>query len=76
MGGGKIKKILLCGRGSNLKGLPEFIFSELRIPTELANPWINILPEKTIRIPKIPFKDSLGYTTALGLALRGMRKEL
>jgi len=63
-----IKKILLCGKGSNLKGLSEFLFNELKIPTELANPWVNISPAN--KVPKIPFKDSLGYTTVLGLALR------
>ncbi len=76
MGGGEIKKILLCGCGSNLKGLPEKIFSELRIPTELANPWINILPKEIKNPPAIPFKDSLGYVTVLGLALRGMQEEI
>ncbi|MBU3942422.1 type IV pilus assembly protein PilM [Patescibacteria group bacterium] len=76
IGGGEIKKILLCGGGSNLKGLPEKIFSELKIPTELANPWINILPKDIKNPPAISFKDSLGYVTTLGLALRGMQEEL
>lgn len=67
---GIIKKVLLCGKGSNLKGLPEFISAELKLPTELANPWINILPKRVKKVPKLPFQESLGYTTALGLALR------
>jgi len=71
-GGGKIKKVLLCGRGVNLKGLPDFISSELGIPAEYANPWVNIMPKSSKKVPKLPFKDSLGYTTALGLALRGL----
>jgi len=73
-GGAEIKKVLLCGKGSNLKGLPNFIFSELKIPTDLANPWVNIISNSSKKIPEIPFKDSLGYTTALGLALRGIKK--
>lgn len=72
--GGEIKKVLLCGKGSNLKGLPNFIFSELKIPTDLANPWVNIFSHSNKKVPEIPFKDSLGYTTALGLALRGIKK--
>jgi len=71
---GEIKKILLCGSGSNLKGLNDFISSELKITVELANPWINILPEPLKEVPGLPFKESLGYTTALGLALRGIKK--
>lgn len=76
MGGGEIKKILLCGGGSNLKGLSEKIFSKIKIPTELANPWINILPKEIKKTPNLSYKDSLGYVTALGLALRGIKEEL
>jgi len=66
----KIDKVLLCGRGANLKGLPDFLSSNLKIPVELGNPWINILPASFKKIPQLSFKDSLGYTSALGLALR------
>ena len=71
---GGIKKILLCGNGANLKGLSDFISSELKIRVEFANPWINILPEPLREVPGLSFKESLGYTTALGLALRGIKK--
>jgi len=69
---GGIKKILLCGNGANLKGLSAFISSELKITVELANPWMNILPPSLKEVPGLSFKESLGYTTALGLALRGV----
>ena len=69
---GGIKKILLCGNGANLKGLSAFISSELKITNELANPWMNILPSSLKEVPGLSFKESLGYTTALGLALRGV----
>jgi len=72
--GKKIKKILLCGRGSNLAGLPDLLFSELKITAEIANPWINILPPDPKEIPELVFKESVGYATALGLALRGIKK--
>ena len=72
---GKIEKILLCGNGANLKGLSDFISSELRIPVELANPWVNILSSPLKEVPGLPFKESLGYTTVLGLALRGIDKK-
>jgi len=70
----KIKKILLCGRGSNLKGLTGFLSNEFKISVEIGNPWINILPEPLKEVPELSFKESIGYTTALGLALRGIKK--
>ena len=73
--GREIGKIILCGRGSNLKGLPDFLFSQLKIPVEIANPWVNILPERLKEVPGLPFKESLGYTTVLGLALRGIKND-
>ncbi len=73
--GRKIKKVLLCGQGANLKGLDDFLSLPLKIPIELANPWINILPEPLKEVPELPFQESLGYTTALGLALRGIQKK-
>ncbi len=75
-GGGEIEKVLLCGLGTNLKGLSKFISRELGIKAEIANPWINIFPELNKKIPKISFKESLGYTTAMGLALCGIQEEI
>ncbi len=69
----EISKILICGRGGNLKGLADVISSKLNIPVEKANPWINILPHPLKEIPELSYEDSLGYTTALGLALRGVK---
>ena len=65
----------MCGRGANLKGLLDFISLKLKIPVELGNPWINILPKQLKEVPGLPFAQSLGYATALGLALRGIKKE-
>lgn len=73
--GKRIEKILLCGRGANLKGLLDFFSFELKIRAELGNPWINILPQPLREVPEISFEESLGYTTALGLALRGVEEE-
>jgi type IV pilus assembly protein PilM len=70
-----VAKILLCGGGATLKGLVQFIAEELKIPTELGNPWINILPKPLKEVPELPFEKSLGYTTALGLALRDIKHD-
>lgn len=66
-----VERVYLCGGGANLKGLPSFLASELKLPVELGNPWINILPEPLKEVPEISHEESLAYTTALGLALRG-----
>lgn len=72
--GKKLERILLCGGGANLKGLIGFLSSTLKVKVELGNPWVNILKEKVKEVPELPFEKSLAYTTALGLALRGVRK--
>ena len=69
-----IEKVLLCGGGINLKGLPEFLSQELKIPVEIGNPWVNILPEAKKETIQLPPEQSLSYTTALGLALRALKR--
>ena len=71
--GKDVEKIFISGGGANLKGLSDFLSSDIRIPVALGNPWINILPEPLKEVPELPFEESLKYTTALGLALRGIK---
>lgn len=73
----KIQKIMLCGGGANLRGLTGFLTQALKVQVEVGNPWLNILPLDTKELPMISFQESLGYSTVLGLALRGLQsKEL
>jgi len=69
-----LEKILLCGGGANLRGLTDFLSSEIRLPAEIANPLVNI----SANSPKYKFQlspdQSLSYVTALGLALRGFQE--
>jgi len=65
---------LLCGGGANLKGLSELLALELKIPVEIGNPWVNILPEDQKEVSGLSTEKSLGYAAALGLALRGTKK--
>lgn len=67
-----VEKIMLSGGGANLKGLDDFLSLEFKIPVQLGNPWINILPEPLKEVPELPYEKSLKYATALGLALRGI----
>jgi len=69
-----ISKIVLCGGGASLKGLDSFFTLNLKLPVEKANPWVNILRPPLKEIPDLSYDTSLGYTTALGLALRGAKK--
>lgn len=69
--GGKTEKILLCGGGAELKGLADFLFKKLDIPVEMGNPLVNFLSKKTKIIMK---KNTISFTTAIGLALRQMNK--
>ena len=72
-----IKKIFLCGGGAKLKGFTDFLSDKLKITVDVGNPWINILPHDFL-IPKklLIYKkeESLRYTTALGLAIRAIKK--
>ena len=67
----QINRILLCGGGANLKGLAGFLSSELKVKVSVGNPWVNILRPETKELPGLSFPESLAFTTALGLALRG-----
>lgn len=61
-----ISKIILCGGGAYLEGLPQYLSTQLNIPVVLGDAWTNISSKADKK-----FKDSLAYSTALGLALRG-----
>jgi len=70
---GIISNIMLCGGGANLKGLSEILILELKNLVELGNPWINVFPEGKKEAKNLSFEKSLKYTTAIGLALRGVK---
>jgi type IV pilus assembly protein PilM len=69
----KIQKIILSGGGANLKGLLNFLKYELNLPVVLGDSFIN-LPLAKSEFEKMPFEKSLSFTTAVGLALRGIEK--
>jgi type IV pilus assembly protein PilM len=66
------EKILLCGGGANIKGIEDFLNAQFKIKVILGNPWNNILKTPLEQIPEISLEESLGYASALGLALRGI----
>ena len=67
-----IQQVFLAGGGANLPGLPAFLESELNTKVGTGDPWVNIASKPFHELPPLPFEESLRYTTALGLALRGL----
>ena len=70
----KIKKILLCGGSSNLKGITEYLTETLGIQTVRADVWQNVLSED--EVPPIEKRFSYGYATSIGLAMQGISIDL
>lgn len=63
-----IKKIILCGASSNLKGFSEYLSVSLKSKLEMADVWVNTIEAKN-NIPELNYNQSLAFATALGLAL-------
>jgi type IV pilus assembly protein PilM len=68
-----VRRIIMCGGGSNIPGATEYISEKLLIPTTLANPWINTISFDEY-IPSVAFSDALRYTTAIGLAMTTIKR--
>ncbi|MBI2624599.1 type IV pilus assembly protein PilM [Candidatus Parcubacteria bacterium] len=72
-GHAQIRRVFVSGGGANVVGLPQYLSRRLSLDVELANPWINVFPQPMQELPAISYQESLAYTTAIGLALRGVR---
>ncbi len=68
-----IDKIIICGGGSNTKGIVPYFTSRLGREIELGNPWVNMSIGKNL--PAIEKAQSVQYSTAIGLALKGFHYE-
>lgn len=68
----QVSRIILAGGSSRLKNLAEFLSSQLQdagvSSVSLAEPWQNF----GINPPPMDPEESLGYVTAIGLAMRGI----
>lgn len=71
--GGSIEHIYLSGGGANMKGLPEFFAHATDVGVSVANPWVNVAPPDEY-IPPITASESLGFSAAIGLALRSLHR--
>jgi len=71
----RIIRIIISGGGANLRGFTKFLSRELEREVILGNPWVNILETSLKELPPLSFGESLKYTAALGLALRGQSRQ-
>lgn len=77
----KISQIILCGGTSKLMFLTSYMYQKLAADPEyskidilLGDPWINVFDPKSKVVVPLTKDESLDYTTAIGLAMRGARK--
>ena len=63
----RITHITMCGSGSNMKHLSDVLSLELKIECRQGQPWKNLASKKEIHVTP---EESVGYATAIGLALR------
>ncbi len=71
----KINCIMLCGGGAKFMNLNRFLEKELQIAVTIGKPWLNAFPAEKPRLSTFDKTESLAYTTAIGLALRGLIEE-
>lgn len=64
----KVEKVIVCGGGSNLKGLLPYLAIHLKRQVIQGNPWENVHLGDTI--PPISKEEAQSYITVIGLALR------
>ncbi|EKE11206.1 MAG: hypothetical protein ACD_15C00125G0009 [uncultured bacterium] len=67
----EITKIILCGGGSNMKGMSEFLTEKINKDVVVGNPWVNLNLKQDL--PPINAETSVRYATAIGLAIRGKK---
>lgn len=64
----EVARVVICGGGSYLPGLPEFLVERTNLEVSRADPWANF--EKTGLVGSLAGQGSI-YSIATGLALRG-----
>lgn len=70
----EIKKIIMCGGGSNLKGLLPYLTTRISKEVLMGDPWVNL--DFGNNLPVIDKDNSVRFTTAIGLALKKINKTI
>jgi type IV pilus assembly protein PilM len=65
----EVKRIILCGGGSNLKGLAAYLAQRIGKEVILGDPLVNLNLEKK-EFARINKENCLGYATVIGLAIK------
>jgi Tfp pilus assembly PilM family ATPase len=63
-----INKIIMCGGGSNLRGIVPYLTTRLSREIMVGDPWVNL--HLGNKLPIIDKESSVRYATAIGLALK------
>lgn len=71
--GTAVGTILLVGGDANLFGLDTYLASAVRLPVRRGDSFAAIREQLAEPIPPIPKNEALAFTTAVGLAGRGLR---
>lgn len=66
-----VDRVVLCGGGSQMRGLAAYFSQQLQLPTEEGSPWVNVRLGSAL--PPIERSQAVRYSTAIGLALSGMK---
>jgi Tfp pilus assembly PilM family ATPase len=66
----RVSQIIVCGGSANLAGLSGYLTAELKVQSWVSNVWEHVL-SLDHTIPPIDRAHSLGYASAVGLALHG-----
>lgn len=64
-----VSRLILVGGNATVRGLPEYLEANLKLPVELGDVFTN-LASRDVWLPPIDYMESLAYGTAIGLALR------
>lgn len=70
--GGFISNIYVCGGNANMPGLLSLLRDSSSVLVKNGDPWGRISGEGNQYVPAIEPEDSLGYCSALGLAIAGV----
>lgn len=71
----QIARVLLSGGDANLRGLDTYLTSALKVPVERADPFSVIHEKLAYDIPPLTKREALAFATAIGLALREIRRD-
>ena len=74
-GADPIDRVVLSGRGGNIRGIDRYLASRVAMPVELINPFHHITFDEAEFPPEVLLPQGPTLATAIGLAMRGAMGE-